>query len=132
MLLLEPDTRRERLLPDTGRTSIAWVKCFHASVCIAVTVLFLLSLFDSLSRYGACRTAAYGPCGADGCCATGFSCNAINGSSVCLPDCPTALWEACVNGSCCPEESVCTPRTRTFSQCVPALPRTALLTPFRN
>ena len=129
LLANEPDTRGEGLL--TRRPPNNWVKFFHTSVCIVVTVLFVLSLFDCLGRYGACRIVN-GPCDEKNCCAIGFSCIAKNGSSVCLPDCPTALWEACDDGKCCPEKSVCTPRTTTFSQCVPALPRTALMAPFRN
>ena len=133
LLINNLQERQEMLLPlrNTERTT-SWLRCFHASVCIIVVTLFLLRLFDSIVKFGTCRTVSYGFCDAEHCCASGSSCTNINDSSVCVPNCPTGLWEACNNGNCCPDNSVCTPRTAQFSQCVPALPKFALIHLFHS
>ena len=55
-MLINPEERQEEPLlpfPETTRTTNR-LRCFHATVCIAVASLFMLTLFDTITGFVLC------------------------------------------------------------------------------
>lgn len=113
---------REQLLPASDRPS-RWVGFIKTAACVVASTITILLFVQFVSfQLNACGQPAYAPCN-DGCCMQGSTCKAHNGTDTCVPDCLTELWGNC-SDKCCPIKSVCIPRSDTFSQCVPVVPRT--------